>query len=243
MKNGFLTWQGASDFYYASSLAATWIWAPAMFVAFDKAYYDGLPGFLMFFIPNVLTLILFAFIAEKVRSHISGVTIADAILSSPNRQKKLHLIVSLTVLVCSTCVQLLGMHTILVAFTDSKVISAMIISTAGLLTVGAGGLKASIKTDACKYIIMVICGLILLCSTPGPFSFAGISGKSVSDIWFSFGLTTTIGLLAAPYADQTFWQRVFSLDSKKAKFDFFYSAALFAVVPLAYRPYHRQGGG
>ena len=36
----------------ALSIAATWIWAPALFVSGQQAYQSGFPGFLWFLIPN-----------------------------------------------------------------------------------------------------------------------------------------------------------------------------------------------
>lgn len=36
----FLLWKNANEWFYAASVAATWIWAPAIFVASDKAYFE-----------------------------------------------------------------------------------------------------------------------------------------------------------------------------------------------------------
>ena len=36
----------------ALSIAATWIWAPSLFVSGQQAYQSGFPGFLWFLIPN-----------------------------------------------------------------------------------------------------------------------------------------------------------------------------------------------
>ena len=51
----------------AFSMAATWVWAPSMFTAAEKAYTQGFAGVFWFVVPNVLTLILFAFFANKMR--------------------------------------------------------------------------------------------------------------------------------------------------------------------------------
>ena len=51
----------------AFSMAATWVWAPSMFTAAEKAYTQGLAGVFWFVVPNVLTLVLFAFFANKMR--------------------------------------------------------------------------------------------------------------------------------------------------------------------------------
>lgn len=41
------------------SIAATWIWAPALFVSSTQAYSTGIPGLFWFLVPNVLCLIFF----------------------------------------------------------------------------------------------------------------------------------------------------------------------------------------
>ena len=53
------------------SIAATWIWAPALFVSAQKAFQQGLVGFGWFFIPNVLCLIFFGIASSKIRKKFS----------------------------------------------------------------------------------------------------------------------------------------------------------------------------
>ena len=43
----------------AMSIAATWIWAPALFTSAEKAYANGIPGLFWFLVPNVACLLLF----------------------------------------------------------------------------------------------------------------------------------------------------------------------------------------
>ena len=43
----------------AMSIAATWIWAPALFTSAEKAYSSGIPGLFWFLVPNVLCLLFF----------------------------------------------------------------------------------------------------------------------------------------------------------------------------------------
>lgn len=111
----FLLWKNAKSIFYMASIAATWIWTPAIFVSSEKAYYSGLGGFLLFLIPNILTLMLFAYFASVVRCKTDGFTLTDAIKGAGKGQQRLHLAVSCTILICSTCVQLMGLHTLFVA--------------------------------------------------------------------------------------------------------------------------------
>lgn len=234
----FLLWKNAKIWFYAMSIASTWIWAPAIFVSSEKAYFQGLSGFLMFLFPNIFTLILFAFFANLVRNKIDGYTLTDAINKSDKRQKYLHLLVSIIILICSTAVQILGLHAIFSSwFEIPKFISALIVSILALLMVGKTGIKGSIQTDTVKYIIMLVCGTILFSfvyiNNPAP-RFSGILNISSMDIWKSFGISTMIGLLCAPYVDQTFWQRVFSINKGDIIKTFSLSAIFFALIPLIF---------
>ena len=49
----------------------------------------------------------------------------------------------------------------------------------------------------------------------------------------AFGVPTAIGLIAAPFGDQCFWQRAFSVRKDKMGRAFQLGALLFAVVPLS----------
>lgn len=59
----------------AMSIAATWIWAPALFTSAEKAYTQGWPGLFWFLAPNVLCLLVFVPFAQRIRSQMpEGVT-------------------------------------------------------------------------------------------------------------------------------------------------------------------------
>lgn len=45
----FFKWTEGSIFKYTTSIASSWIWAPAIFISSQQAYANGLAGFLMFF--------------------------------------------------------------------------------------------------------------------------------------------------------------------------------------------------
>lgn len=234
----FLLWKNAKSIFYMASIAATWIWTPAIFVSSEKAYFSGINGFLMFLIPNVLTLVVFAYFAELVRKRTEGFTLSDVIKSAGNRQRNLHLTISMIILVCSTCVQLLGLHTLFSAWGDiPKSVSAFIVSAAAFLMVGKSGIKGSIKTDFVKYCIMLAGGIILLAATVksgGAVNLDGVRPVGFWELMGTFGISTMIGLLSAPYVDQTFWQRAFSIDKDKIRKTFIGSALLFALIPTLF---------
>ena len=51
----------------AMSIAATWIWAPALFTSAEKAYMNGWPGLFWFLVPKVLCLLIFVPFGKKMR--------------------------------------------------------------------------------------------------------------------------------------------------------------------------------
>lgn len=234
----FLLWKNAKSMFYMASIAATWIWTPAIFVSSEKAYYSGLGGFLLFLIPNILTLMLFAYFAAMVRCKTDGFTLTDAIKDAGKGQQRLHLAVSCTILICSTCVQLMGLHTLFVAWGDiPKWLSALTVSVMALAMVWRDGIKGSILADYNKYFLMLFGGLVLLIAVlvdGGSINLAGRKPVPFMELLGAFGIPTIIGLLSAPYVDQTFWQRVFSIDKDKIKSTFIGSALMFGIIPAVF---------
>jgi len=51
----------------AFSIAASWIWAPAVFICSQKAYQQGLPGIFWFTFPNIICFFVFVPIALRAR--------------------------------------------------------------------------------------------------------------------------------------------------------------------------------
>lgn len=243
MDLGFFKWTNGSVLNYSTSIASSWIWAPAIFISSQQAYVNGISGFLMFFIPNLLTLILFAYVANYVRSKIEGYTVVDAIQSSPQQQKYIHLAIYMLVTLCSSCTQLLGIQILLSTFIESKATIAVSISTIALLLVWKNGLKSSIITDTYKYIIMLICTIVLLMGAQGTLNFDGISNQTNWELFKSFGIITAIGLLSGPYSDMTLWQRAFSIPKEQIKICFAKAAGLFAIIPLMFGVIGFMSGG
>ena len=61
----------------ALSIAATWIWAPALFTSTENAYTRGFAGLFWFLVPNVLCLIVFIPFAKRIREEMpEGTTLS-----------------------------------------------------------------------------------------------------------------------------------------------------------------------
>ena len=228
-------------FQYASSLAATWVWAPALYVSSSIGYYYGLVGLLAFVIPNVLCMILFGLVASYSRKQVyhQQYSFLDAIEKAGTKQQAVHTIVGLILLVCSSIVQLLGMHLLLTQWFDlSKFYSGLIICAISVGIVWKGRLKGSIVTDSWKYIVTAVVGLILVgCGLfDGSTTIENIKifDSKDTDYLIGFAIISGIGLLCAPYVDQTFWQRAYSVDRNNVVKTFLTGALLFVIVPVCF---------
>ena len=104
-------------------------------------------------------------------------------------------------------------------------------------------LPISIITDI-LHIVFILAGLALV--VPWVAKIAGVQGiagglagtKGSANIFdphiaFSFGIVTSIGLLAGSVVDQQFWQRCFAVKEDRLVPAFLIGGLIFAVVPVA----------
>ena len=235
----------------ALSIAATWIWAPALFVSTEKAYTNGFVGLFWFLAPNVLCLIIFIPFAKKIRAEMpEGITLSgymrDKYQSDGVKRVYLFQLIGLSVL--STGVQLLAGSQVLSAATGLpfEIVTALLAVIALSYSV-ISGIKASMLTDAIQMVFMLVASISFLIvavrSVGGEGIAAGINGisgtytsfwsKEGIDVFLSFGLPTAVGLLSGPFGDQSFWQRVFAVKKSRIGHAFLWGAILFGVVPFS----------
>ena len=234
----------------AFSMAATWVWAPSMFTAAEKAYTQGFAGVFWFVVPNVLTLILFAFFANKMRKlRPEGWTFSDYIREKySNRAHNMFLTESFGLQICSLAVQLLAGATILHKVTGMPFFwTTIILVTIPLLYSLTRGIRGNIISDFVKMgfiVLVLLLGLPIMTSNAGAETFfkglGGLTGdyRHLFDstgiaVMLSFGLPTTIGLLSGTFGDQMFWQRVFCVRQERVKRTMITAAFIFAVVPIS----------
>lgn len=239
-----------SGWHAAFSIAATWIWAPALFIASEKAFTQGIAGVFWFTVPNVLTLVIFGYFATWMRKKLpEGFTFSDFIREKfSNRTHNLYLTESFGLQIMSFAVQLLAGGAILHKLTGIPFFWITVcMAVIPFVYTYLKGIKASIMTD---YWQMIWIAIVLLIGLPFVFSNAGtdtilkglsgatgeygslFGGKSF-DVFLSFGIPVTIGLLSGPFGDQMFWQRVFSIKKNEVKKAMFRSAIIFAIVPIS----------
>ena len=229
------------------STAATWIWAPALFIASQKAYQQGLPGVFWFTFPNILCLCIFAYFAHYLRKKFkNGFTLAQYMNVRHSRRVQILYIISLSALsICQFAVQLLAGGAVVTYLTGIDFTIVTIILTAIALSYSfVSGIRASIMTDVWQMIIILVVVLVVvpLVYVKGGGhevlvkGIGGIAGEftNVFDpgVAWSFGVVVTIGLLAGPFGDQSFWQRAFTTKQNEVKKSFLLSALVFGVVPI-----------
>lgn len=239
-------------FISALSIAATWIWAPSLFVSTENAYTKGFAGLFWFLVPNVLCLILFIPFARKIRAEMPhGITLSGYMHEKYKSKsvKNVYLFQLGALSALSTGVQLLAGSKILsmvtgIPFWAMTIILAVIAYSYSQFS----GIKASIVTDALQMLFMLAAsvsfvvfglknggGTEVLMSGLGGINSDGFSLVSEKgwEIFLGFGLPTTVGLLSGPFGDQCFWQRAFCVNKKRIGRAFFVGALAFGVVPLS----------
>lgn len=236
----------------AMSIAATWIWAPALFTSTENAYTKGFAGLFWFLVPNVLCLIIFIPFAKRIRKEMpEGITLSGYMHKKYNSEsvKNVYLFQLGALSALSTGVQLLAGSKILslmtgLPFWSMTVAMAVIAYSYSQFS----GIKASIVTDALQMIFMLaasVCFAVFGVKNGGGIQslIAGIGGYAGDgnslisargiEIFLGFGLPTTVGLISGPFGDQCFWQRAFCVSKNRIGRAFFVGAILFGIVPLS----------
>lgn len=232
------------------SIAASWIWAPSLFVSAQKSYTDGILGLFWFLVPNVLCLVIFAYFADRLRQQMpNGFTLSDFVRTKTSvRVQNLYWVTLTGLAVCAFAVQLLAGGQLLARSTQlpywlCTVLLAGLPFSYSLFS----GLKGSIATDVFKMILIYIIGISLIPwaldeaggwevwarGLPGQVHSIEFFGRDNWNIFLAFGLPTTIGLISGPFGDQSFWQRAFAIRKDAVRASFLRAAGWFALVPLA----------
>ena len=232
----------------AMSIAASWIWAPALFIASQKAYEQGIAGLFWFTFPNVMALVVFAPLALRIRERFpSGYTLPQFMGNRHGRGVHiLYLIQFFGLQICSFAVQILAGSALIETMTGLPflLVATILVGTALLYSV-MGGIRASLTTDFLQMALILTISAIAVSWAvvrAGGLSIVaeGLGGHSgdgnLFDPWvaYSFGIPVTIGLLSGPIGDQMHWQRAYALRSNSDVIKtFLLGAALFIVVPLS----------
>ena len=230
-------------FISALSIAATWIWAPALFTSTENAYTKGFAGLFWFLVPNVLCLIFFIPFARRIRKEMpEGITLSGYMHQKYQSEsvKNIYLFQLGALSALSTGVQLLAGSKILSMLTGIPFwIMTIIMAVIAYSYSQFSGIKASILTDSIQMVFMLIasvCFAVFGIKNGGGLQnmFAGIGGYTGEcsslfsakgiEIFLGFGLPTTVGLISGPFGDQCFWQRAFCVKKNRIGRAFFVGA-------------------
>lgn len=230
------------------SIAASWIWAPALFVSVQMAYQKGVAGIFWFTLPNILSLTIFAILAPRIRRRLpQGYTLPEYIKFKfkSRRVHAIYLFPFLFYQLMAVVVQLYAGSSLVSLLTGIAPPTVMIILAVIVLGYTLiSGLEASIVTDFVQLSMILVVGLVIIplaWKAGGGFhsvtaGLAGVSGtKNIFDpgVAFSFGIVTSIGLIAGSITDQSNWQRAFAVRQKELVKAFVFGSLLFGVVPIA----------
>ena len=236
----------------ALSIAATWIWAPALFTSTENAYTKGFAGLFWFLVPNVLCLIFFIPFAKRIREEMpEGITLSGYMHRKYQSEvvRNIYLFQLGALSILSTGVQLLAGSKILSMLTGIP-FAVMTVAMAAIAYSYSqfSGIKASMLTDAIQMALMLavsVCFVVFGIKNGGGIETlvkglggaAGDAGALFSqkgwEIFLGFGLPTTVGLMSGPFGDQCFWQRAFCVRKDRIGRAFLVGALLFGVVPLS----------
>lgn len=233
----------------ALSIAASWIWAPAVFLCSQKAYEEGLPGLFWFTVPNVATFFTFAVVAVRARRLLpAGYSLPDLMwlrFGGDRRSHVMFLLMPLGYDLGAIVINTLAGGLLMQALTGIPLV-------AGILALGGVALSyavwralpGSVITDVVQMAMILVIGLIL---TPWAVieaggldalraGLGGVSGDktNVLDPWvaYSFGIPASLGLIAGPIADQMFFQRAWATRPERIVRTFVLGGLVFGVVPV-----------
>ena len=161
----------------------------------------------------------------------------------------IYLIALAALSVLSTAVQLLAGAKILATITGWPFwILTLALALIAFAYAQYSGIKASVLTDSLQMLFMLLFAALfvpLAWQKTGGLAnllngLAGFSGEYTAlwdanglQIFLVFGLPSAIGLLAAPFGDQCFWQRAFAIRADKLGRAFKLGSILFVLVPLS----------
>ncbi|QYF89556.1 sodium:solute symporter [Arthrobacter sp. PAMC25284] len=225
------------------SVAAAWVWAPALFVSSQKAYESGVAGLFWFALPNALALVLFAFIAHRARTMLpQGYTLPEFTRHRlGTTAHRIYMGVEFIVQTYAVIVQFTACLLLLQLLTGMDRVPLLIVVAALFAAIATTrGIRSSITVDVAKAGMIAVLAILivpLIASSHGALGdgLGGLAGTvnplDPALIW-TFGIPISISLLSGITVDQQQWQRAFSMRQATVRRTFLWGALLFAAVPI-----------
>ena len=253
-KEGYvLSFRNLGPFIAAISIGMAWANSPALFVAPLQAYNVGLVGWFWFSFGNIITLMVFAYAAQYVRSNMpEGYTMAGYLREQHgNFLHKVYIIAGLTTSTVYLCVGIVAAATMisLMAGID-KIYTTTVLTCIALTLSFRTGFRATVLTEVLKFALIVctlfgILAYLFYDPSIKPFTegLGGIKGTGADifgtanawAVFATFGIITFVSQMSAPWADNNFIQRAFAFggDKRKIYIAFIFGAIFFALVPIS----------
>ncbi|MCB0322515.1 MAG: hypothetical protein KDD69_03045 [Bdellovibrionales bacterium] len=235
----FVAERRVGRWFGSMSIAASWIWAPALFVSTQVGYRWGFSGLFWFVVPNMLALMLFGPFAQLVRARIPfGYSYLGYIRHRDRSFFRAQLCVQLLVQLVAFAIQLTAGAELLahVSGTNYATVVAFM-AFAPLVYTLLSGVSASILTDGFQYVLIV--GVIAAVYWALPVSpraaLASVEATNVFDVsmLLQFGAASALTLVFGIFADHQQWQRAFSLRRQSVTATFIGAGMLHGVVTLS----------
>ncbi len=213
----------------AISTSASWQWADNLFSTSQIGYDFGIHGVLWFASASFLSFLIFAWLAEKMRSQAPDIlTIPDFVALKTNRSKSVHIAMTLGTILYQLFALALGATVtgllLNAAFGFDYFLAASYVIVFALTYSLISGLKASVLTDVIQFSLMaVLMGVLIFIVSNGidytEFNSALLfgGGQTYTSFWnkdlvLSLGIPLSIIVVAQPIVDQMIFQRLAALD-------------------------------
>jgi Na+/proline symporter len=252
-KEGFLlSFRNLSPVIAAISIGMAWAGLPAFFIASGQAFGTGLVGLFWFTIGNILTLMVFAFAAQKIRQTVpEGYNLSDFIRKQyGNLSSKVYTCAALIINYVTVCVTMVAVVFFVNALSgiDKLWISLAIIGVSLTLSFRTG-FRATVITEVIKFALILLgfgSIVVMLALNPDIKSFTdglgGVKGTgadifgttSAWTVFATFGVITFFAQMSAPWADNNFSQRAFAFggDQSKIWISYVLGAIFFSIIPI-----------
>src|SRR3989344_3495750 len=144
----------------ATSIAASWIWAPALFVSVQAAFEQGIAGIFWFTVPNIIALLLYIFFAPRIRALFpEGYTLPQwmKFRLQSDGVHRMYLFPYFFYQLMAVTVQLFAGGHFVSFLTGIPFIHAMLIMAATVLIYAfISGLEASFVTDFVQFVLIIL---------------------------------------------------------------------------------------
>jgi Na+/proline symporter len=233
------------------SVIAVWTWAMAVLMSSATTFQWGLSGLFWFVVPNGLAVLLIIPFARVLRRSMpQGYTISEFITHRFNRSRVASTIVTITMIFGIILEILINLKGTSIVISSVFGIDWKVAAIVGILSVLVysyfGGLWTSVITATINTLMITVpAGIIVALvydKIPGGADAVVTAVGQANPEYLSvlrwdaaagFGITLAFGLFAATIADQTFWQKVWSIRSSQVSRTFLWAGALFYPIPIA----------